>query len=146
MKCFLGVDQPLEEEQNGVDYEELVVNVIEEVGLLSFDPIANFFGMATWYLGLTKQVRKLKRSVIFMWEKSEEILRKRKAEIETAPKLEKNTDIIQALLEHNKLAGKSDFIYTDRAIICELQTFLLAGTEVIVHYFNMMVYLIARHP
>lgn len=102
--------------------------MIEEVGLLSFDPIANFFGMAAWHLGLTEQVRKLKKSVAFMWKKSEEILQKRKNEIEKAPKLEKNTDIIQALLEHNKSADKTDFIYTDRAIICELQTFLLAGT------------------
>lgn len=128
MKCFLGVDQPKEEEVDGVDYEELVVHVIEEAALLSLDPIMSFFGKAAWTLGLTKAIRHLKQSVTFMRKQSEEILQKRKEEIEKAPKLQKSSDIIQALLEHNKSAGESDFIYTDKDIVDELQTFILAGT------------------
>ena len=50
------------------------------------------------------------------------------------------------MLEHNKSAGKSDFIYTDKEIVEELQTFILAATETTAHYLNMMVYLAAKHP
>lgn len=60
LKCFLGVDQPKEEEMGGIDYEELVVHVIEEAALLSLDPIMSFFGKYAWIFGLTKQIRHLK--------------------------------------------------------------------------------------
>ena len=70
LRCFLGVDQPKEEDE-GVNYEELVVHVIEEATLIALDPVMALFGRAAWFLGLTKDIRHLKKSVAFMRKKSE---------------------------------------------------------------------------
>lgn len=55
------------------------------------------------------------------------------------------TDIIQALI-YEKTDNNEQFSYSDHEVVDEFQTFLIAGTDPVTHFFTMMVYYLGKYP
>ena len=57
----------------------------------------------------------------------------------------KCTDVVQALVYEN-MNNKSEFSFSEKGLIDELSTFLVAGTDTTTFFFTMMVYFLGKHP
>lgn len=44
------------------------------------------------------------------------------------------------------MANKEQFSYSDKDLVDEFQTFLLAGTDTTTHFFTMIVYYLGTYP
>jgi hypothetical protein len=103
MKCFFGSDQ-VEDEIDGKNFEELVLDVAAESSQISFDILMVLFGKLAWALAPKANIRRVKEKVRLLRVKITEILKKRMQEVLNSPKKEKYTDIIEALV-HEKMAN-----------------------------------------
>ena len=52
---------------------------------------------------------------------------------------------MQALVYEN-MNNKAEFSFSEKGLIDELSTFLVAGTDTTTFFFTMMVYFLGKHP
>ena len=65
--------------------------------------------------------------------------------MQEAPVQQRCTDVVQALVYEN-ISNKSEFSYSEKGLLDELSTFLVAGTDTTTFFFTMMVYFLGKYP
>ena len=81
MRCFFGCDE-VDRRVNGKCFEDALIQLVTRAAALSLSPFMILFGKIAFKIGLTKEVREVKRDIQTFRNILVEIMKKRVSEIE----------------------------------------------------------------